>query len=80
MGLYPLSVRACATAMAVMLLSAAPASAAIVPGEGIAGVSLRMSEAQVRARLGVPLRITRTRGALGFVVTRLHYARVSGWW
>jgi hypothetical protein len=64
-----------------MLLSAAAAaataSAAIIPGRGIAGVALRMTEAQVRAQLGAPLRITRTRGALGFVVTRLHYARVD---
>jgi hypothetical protein len=61
-----------------MLLSAtATASAAIVPGRGLAGVTLRMTEAQVRARLGAPVRITRTRGPLGFVVTRLNYARVD---
>jgi hypothetical protein len=32
-----------------------------------------MTEAQVRAEVGAPARVTRSRGALGFVVTRLHY-------
>src|SRR5712691_3413685 len=61
----------------MLLCAAATSSAAIVPGRGIAGVALRMTEAQVRTQLGVPLRITRTRGALGFVVTRLHYRLVD---
>jgi len=55
----------------------APASATIVPGRGMAGIGLRMTEAQVRATLGAPLRITRTRGALGFVVTRMHYRLID---
>jgi hypothetical protein len=61
----------------VAALLAASAVATIVPGQGLAGVRLRMSEAQVRAALGAPLTVTRTRGALGFLVTRLHYARVT---
>jgi hypothetical protein len=36
-----------------------------------------MTESQVRARLGEPARITRTRGALGSLVTRLHYRRMD---
>jgi hypothetical protein len=55
------------------LAFAAPATAAVVPGQGIAGVELRMTEAQVRAAVGPPLRVTRSRGALGLLVTRLHY-------
>jgi hypothetical protein len=82
-GLHPLTpcrvgVRAVfATAAAVTLVAAAPAAAAIIPGRGMAGVTLRMTEAQVRTQLGAPLRITRTRGALGLLVTRLHYRRVE---
>ena len=56
---------------------ASPVAAVIVPGQGMAGIRLRMSESQVRARLGEPPRITRTRGALGYLVTRLHYPRVD---
>jgi hypothetical protein len=80
-GVHPLSARriraAVATGVTVTLLAAAPAAAAIIPGRGMAGVTLRMTEGQVRARLGTPLRITRWHGALGFVVTRLHYRRVD---
>jgi hypothetical protein len=36
-----------------------------------------MTESQVRGRMGAPLLITQTRGALGFVVTRLHYRRID---
>ncbi|MGH9144793.1 MAG: hypothetical protein ACRD2I_26950 [Vicinamibacterales bacterium] len=36
-----------------------------------------MTQAQVYARLGPPLRITRARGALGFLVARLHYPRLD---
>ncbi|MGH3009881.1 MAG: hypothetical protein ACRDLM_10830 [Gaiellaceae bacterium] len=63
--------------MAIALVAAGPASARVVPGHGIAGVTLRMTQAQVHARLGPPLGITQTRGALGFLVTRLHYPRLD---
>lgn len=66
-----------ASAAVVTLVAAAPAAAMIDPGIGMGGVSLRMTEAQVEARLGAPLEITRTRGALGFLVTRLHYPRLD---
>jgi hypothetical protein len=56
---------------------ASPVAAVIVPGQGMAGIRLRISESQVRARLGEPPRITRTRGALGNLVTRLHYPRID---
>jgi hypothetical protein len=62
---------------AALIALVAPASATIVPGRGMAGVGLRMSEIQVRAKLGAPVRITRTRGTLGFVVTRLHYRLIN---
>jgi hypothetical protein len=52
-------------------------AAVIVPGQGMAGIRLRMSENQVRARLGEPLRLTHTLGALGNLVTRLRYPRVD---
>jgi hypothetical protein len=64
-------------AMMAVLCFAAPAAGTIVPGRGIAGITLRMTESQVRSRLGGPLLITRTRGALGFLVTRLHYRRID---
>jgi hypothetical protein len=67
-----------AAAAATFVLSAAsPVAAVIVPGQGMAGIRLRMSESQVRARLGEPPRFTCTRGALGNLVTRLHYPRVD---
>lgn len=77
MILRPGVVRAVVATAVVMLLASAPAAARIIPGIGMAGVRLRMTEAQVEARLGRPLRITRTRGALGFLVTRLHYPRLD---
>jgi hypothetical protein len=61
-----------AAAVAAVALPA-PAAATIVPGKGMAGVSLRMTESQVRARLGAPQRIERWHGALGSLVTRFHY-------
>lgn len=63
--------------VASALLAAGPAAARIVPGHGIGGVRLRMTQAQVQARLGPPRRITHTRGALGFLVTRLHYLNIT---
>jgi hypothetical protein len=82
-GIHPLKPHgrlwlvAVATAATVTLSAAADATASVAPGRGIGGVTLRMTEAQVRAQLGAPLRVTRTRGALGFLVTRLHYPRVD---
>lgn len=71
-------VRALAGAcLASALLAAAPAAARIIPGDGIGGVTLRMTQAQVQARLGPPRHITHTRGALGFLVTRLHYPDIT---
>jgi hypothetical protein len=64
-------------AMMAALCFVAPATATIVPGRGMAGITLRMTESQVRSKLGGPLLITRTRGALGFLVTRLHYRRID---
>jgi hypothetical protein len=47
----PVIVRsAFAAVAAVALLAPAPASATIIPGRGMAGVTLRMTEAQVEAR------------------------------
>jgi len=56
---------------------ALPAGATIVPGQGLEGVKLGMTASEVRAALGPPRAITRTRGALGFLVTRLHYDRLT---
>jgi len=57
-----------------LLALAAPAAATIVPGEGMAGVSLRMTAGEVRGRLGAPERIRTWHGALGTLVTRFRYA------
>lgn len=51
-------------ALLLALLCAAPAAATpvqprVVPGEGIAGVSLGMTRAEVRAQLGRPARVRR---------------------
>jgi hypothetical protein len=59
-------------AAAVLGLSVAhPVAAVVVSGQGMAGIMLRMTGSQVRTKLGEPTRITRTRGALGNLVTRL---------
>lgn len=71
------AVAAAAAAATVALFAVADAMATVVPGRAIAGVTLRMTEAQVRAQLGAPLRVTPTRGALGFLVTRLYFPRVD---
>jgi hypothetical protein len=57
----------------VAAAASAAAPATIVPGRGIAGIALWMTEAQAQAAIGAPVRVTRSRGALGLVVTRLHY-------
>jgi hypothetical protein len=64
-------------ALVVSLCFATPAVAMIHPGRGIAGVSLWMTESQVRATMGAPLQITRWRGALGSPVARFHYRRLD---
>jgi hypothetical protein len=69
--------RLLAVALLAVCVIARPAAATIVPGRGIAGVSLWMTEPHLRERLGAALEITRTRGALGFLVTRLHYRQVN---
>lgn len=58
------------------LLVAAPAGAAIVPQKGIAGVELRMTKAQVRAKLGAPKRVEKGRNDFGRF-TRFLYPRVT---
>jgi len=68
-----LTVGALVVAMCLVL----PAGATIVPGRGLGGVNLGMTASEVRAALGPPRTITRTRGALGFLVTRLHYDRLT---
>jgi hypothetical protein len=60
-----------------VLVVATSATAAIVPGRGLAGVELRMTEPQVLATLGAPASTTRSRGALGVLVTRFHYPRLD---
>jgi hypothetical protein len=64
---------------AVVLASVAATSAAatLIPSQGIDGIKLQMTEAQVRAQLGAPATITQSRGALGNPVTRLHYPRLD---
>jgi hypothetical protein len=65
-------------AAAVLAMSCVSSAAGvIVPGQGMAGVRLGMSEGQVRAKLGEPAQITHATGALGSVVTRLHYPRAD---
>jgi hypothetical protein len=61
----------------VGVVAIAAAAATIVPEQGIAGVTLRMTQSQVRADLGRPTKITRSHGALGSVVTRLHYSTLD---
>jgi hypothetical protein len=57
-----------------LLALAAPAAATIVPGGGMAGISLRMTVGEVRGMLGAPERIRTWRGALGTLVTRFSYS------
>jgi hypothetical protein len=67
-----------ATALVVLLVSAAAASAAIVPQRGIAGVRLAMTRAQVRAVLGAPSAAVHGRNDFGsFTVYRYRGLRVT---
>lgn len=58
------------------LVTAAPAGAAIVPQKGIAGVELRMTKMQVRAKLGAPKRILNGKNDFGRYATFV-YPRVT---
>jgi methylmalonyl-CoA mutase cobalamin-binding subunit len=67
-----------ATALVILLVSAAAASAAIVPQRGIAGVRLTMTRAQVRAVLGAPAAAIHGRNEFGsFTVYRYRGLRVT---
>jgi hypothetical protein len=67
-----------ATALVVLLGSAAAASAAIVPQRGIAGVRLTMTRTQVRAVLGAPAAAVHGRNEFGsFTVYRYRGLRVT---
>jgi hypothetical protein len=61
---------------AALVVAAAPAGAAIVPQKGIAGAELRMTKAQVRAKLGAPKRIVHGKNDFGRY-TNFVYARVT---
>jgi transcription elongation factor GreA len=65
-----------ATVFAAVLLAAAGAGAKVVPQRGIAGVELRESKAQVRARLGSPVRVKSGRNEFGSF-TNFIYGRVT---
>jgi len=65
-----------AVTAATVLALAAPAAATIVPQQGIAGVRLHMTKAQVRAKLGAPKRALNGRNEFGLYSTWV-YARVT---
>lgn len=70
-----------ATAVAAVLAFAtvvltASAGATIVPQQGIAGVRLQMTKAQVRGKLGTPTKVQRGRNDFGAYTTFV-YGRVS---
>ena len=67
-----------ATALVILLVGAAVASAAIVPQRGIAGVRLAMTRAQVRAVLGAPAAAVHGRNEFGsFTAYRYRGLRVT---
>jgi hypothetical protein len=71
-------VRLAAASAFAVLVSAAVASAAIVPQRGIAGVRLEMTRAQVRAVLGAPRRAVHGSNEFGsFTVYRYRGLRIT---
>jgi len=67
-----------ATALVILLATAAAASAAIVPQRGIAGVRLALTRTQVRAALGAPAAAVHGRNDFGsFTVYRYRGLRVT---
>ena len=67
-----------ATALVILLATAAAASAAIVPQRGIGGVRLALTRAQVRAVLGAPASAVHGRNEFGsFTVYRYRGLRVT---
>src|SRR5262249_25728721 len=62
---------------AVVLILTATAEARVVVQQGIAGLHLQMTKAQVRAKLGAPLRVRRGRNEVGRY-TEFVYGRGTG--
>ena len=67
--------RALLIALALLAVSAAPASATIVPGKGMAGVKMGDCADKVRAKLGQPERTFRTDDFAGPVIIMQYRAR-----
>ena len=65
-----------AAAALVLVCGAGSAGAAIVPQRSIAGITLQMTKAQVRAKLGAPPRVRRGRNDFG-AWTQFVYPRVE---
>ena len=63
-------------AVAALFVAAAPARAAIVAQRSIAGVTLELTKAQVRAKLGAPSRVRHGRSDFG-AWTQFVYPRVE---
>jgi hypothetical protein len=61
--------------IATVFVGAAPAAATIVPQRGIAGLELRMTKAQVRAKLGPPKKVRAGKNDFGRF-TEFTYPRV----
>ncbi len=62
--------------VAAALIAAGPADATIVPQRGIARAELRMTKADVRARLGTPVRVQSGKNQFGRYANFV-YARVT---